>query len=161
MVQTFTHREVTVFRASERHLCTLDIAEPTYCDCQLLLHAPWGTIAAAGNDWFEALKGLRGELEPAGWMIAVQGSRKQAFASGMIRNMVGAVRVHICEPGRRVTRADFMPIFAEAPLDDVVTLDEQAEWHRAWLASLPPRVPPDPRPPIARERPQSPPGEHS
>ena len=130
-------RDVRIFRGDEVQSCVLSISEPAYHDYRFVLHASWGAVHAAGHDLFATLANLRRELETSGWMIAVQGSRKQAYASGMIRDMHGATRVYICATGRIVTRADLVDIFAEAPVDDIVTVEEQGEWYKAWRASLP------------------------
>ena len=137
-------RDVLVLRAGESQRCVLSISEPAYHDYRLVLHTSWGDVSAAGHDLFDALANLRRELERTGWMIAVQGSRRQAYASGLLRDMHGATRVYICEPGRIATRADLVEIFAEAPIDDIVTVEQQAAFYRAWRASLPR----DPRSPV-------------
>lgn len=52
-----------------------------------------GPYTATGPDMFEALVRLRRQLEPEGLMIAVQGSRRDTYPSGMARDMGGGERI--------------------------------------------------------------------
>ena len=54
---------------------------------------------ATGPDMFEALVRLRRQLEPDGLMVAVQGSRRDTYPSGMARDMGGGMQVYIMRPG--------------------------------------------------------------
>jgi hypothetical protein len=92
-------------------------------------------LTVVGRDLFHALELLREELEPAGWLVAVQGSRANAYASGMMRDMNGARRVYLWEFGRHVQRSDLVDIFAAADPSDVVTLADQRENYARWRAS--------------------------
>jgi hypothetical protein len=61
---------------------------------------------ATGPDMFEALVRLRRQLEPDGLMVAVQGSRRDTYPSGMARDMGGGMQVYIMRPGLRGRRQD-------------------------------------------------------
>ena len=56
---------------------------------------------ATGPDMFEALVRLRRQLEPDGLMVAVQGSRRDTYPSGMARDMGGGLQVLLMRPGLR------------------------------------------------------------
>jgi hypothetical protein len=56
---------------------------------------------ATGPDMFEALVRLRRQLEPDGLMVAVQGSRRDTYPSGMARDMGGGLQVYLMRPGLR------------------------------------------------------------
>jgi hypothetical protein len=55
---------------------------------------------ATGPDMFEALVRLRRQFEPDGLMVAVQGSRRDTYPSGMARDMGGGMRVYTHRPAR-------------------------------------------------------------
>lgn len=124
-----------LFRGAERQCCLLSISMPAYRDFRLVLNSPRGLVAGSGIDLFEALAEVRRGLEPSGWGIAVHGSRRRAFASGLMRDMHGARRVYLCESGRWPRRGDLVDIFGEAPIDEIATVDEQAAWLRTWLGA--------------------------
>ncbi|HEY3606445.1 MAG TPA: hypothetical protein VGL06_03045, partial [Pseudonocardiaceae bacterium] len=56
---------------------------------------------ATGPDMFETLVRLRRQPEPDGLMIAVQGSRRDTYPSGMARDMGGGRRVYVLHLGRQ------------------------------------------------------------
>lgn len=94
-------------------------------------------VEGVGVDAFAALEKVRRRLESAGWLLAVQGGRRNAFASGLQRDMHGGIRAYICEMGRWPARESLVDIFASARREDVTTVAEQQEWHGAWRESLP------------------------
>ncbi|MFC0439544.1 hypothetical protein [Kutzneria buriramensis] len=90
---------------------------------------------ATGPDMFEALVRLRRQLEPDGLTIAVQGSRRDTYPSGMQRDMSGGGRVYVLRPGRPVGRDDVVKTFDDAPVDQVATVEEQRAFWDAWRAT--------------------------
>lgn len=99
---------------------------------------PWldehgGPYAAAGPDMFEALVRLRRQLEPEGWAIAVQGARRDAYPSGMARDMGGGFRTYLLRPGRKASVSDLVDTLADAPVALLATVDEQRAFFEAWL----------------------------
>jgi hypothetical protein len=105
-------------------------------DYWISLDGPNGTIEAVDRDLFEALIIVRNELHAQGWRIAVQGARRDTWASGMIRNMVGAARVYVLEFGRPIDRPYLVPIFAPANPADIGTPEEQRANYFAWRESV-------------------------
>ena len=89
---------------------------------------------ATGPDMFEALVRLRRQLEPDGLMIAVQGSRRDTYPSGMARDMGGGLQVYIMRPGLRGRREDLVKTLDDASPDQIATVDEQRESAEAWRA---------------------------
>ncbi|WNV87489.1 hypothetical protein [Umezawaea sp. Da 62-37] len=100
------------------------------------LDGPVGPVIGCGNDLFQALQVIRLELETSGWLIAVQGARKDAYASGMVRDMIGASRIYILRTGQQVEREHLVDIFAEAPPDSLGTVEQQKSCYRDWRLSL-------------------------
>lgn len=91
-----------------------------------------GPYTATGPDMFEALVRLRRQLEPEGLMIAVQGSRRDAYPSGMARDMGGGERIYVIRPGHNALLDDLVDTFADAPVDQLATVDEQRAFWEAW-----------------------------
>ena len=63
---------------------------------------------ATGPDMFEALVRLRRQLEPDGLMVAVQGSRRDTYPSGMAGDMGGGPACRTL-PGGRFRRVRVRP----------------------------------------------------
>lgn len=127
---------VLALRGEERVPCGLSwrrFRDRTYT---IELDGPSGLLTGSGSDLFRALQEVRLALEPQGWLIAVQGARKDAYASGMLRDMVGAQRVYVVEPGRRAEREHLVDIFAEADPDALATVEQQHNYYREWRLSL-------------------------
>jgi len=121
-------------RGQERRECRLRWARRGN-SYWVALDGPDGYLEAADRDLFEALASVRRRLEVSGWLIAVQGARRDTFPSGMVRDMGGARRVYVLEPGRPVAREHLVDIFADADPADLGTVEEQERNYRDWLAS--------------------------
>ena len=81
---------------------------------------------ATGPDMFEALVRLRRQLEPDGLMVAVQGSRRDTYPSGMARDMGGGMRVYIMRPGQPGIRRGMASRTGQAMTNGAfVSADEQ------------------------------------
>jgi hypothetical protein len=91
---------------------------------------------ATGPDMFGTLVRLRRQLEPDGLMVAVQGSRRNTYPSGMARDMGGGMQVYIMRPGLRGRREDLVRTLDDAPPDQIATVDEQRAFAEAWRAEL-------------------------
>ncbi len=91
---------------------------------------------ATGPDMFEALVRLRRQLEPDGLMVAVQGSRRDTYPSGMARDMGGGMQVYIMRPGVRGRREDLVKTLDDTSPDQIATVDEQRAFAEAWRAEL-------------------------
>jgi hypothetical protein len=87
---------------------------------------------ATAPDMFEALIRLRRQLEPDGLMIAVQGARRDTWASGMARDMGGGMQVYVMRPGLPARREDLVKTLDDASHDQMATVDEQLAFFRAW-----------------------------
>lgn len=89
---------------------------------------------ATAPDMFEALVRLRRQLEPDGLKVAVQGSRRDTYPSGMARDMGGGMKVYVMRPGLRARPQDLVETLDDAPPDQIATVDEQRAFAKAWLA---------------------------
>jgi hypothetical protein len=89
---------------------------------------------ATGPDMFETLVRLRRQLEPDGLMVAVQGSRRDTYPSGMARDMGGGMRVYVMRPGLPARPEDLVKTLDDAPPDQMATVDEQRAFVQTWWA---------------------------
>ncbi len=91
------------------------------------------------RDLFQALIAIRREIEQKGGKLLCQGSRRDVFPSAMSRSMGSGRKAYITRMGHPSNvRVD---IFEDAEPDEVGTVDEQAEYHEKWFASLKQRSP--------------------
>jgi hypothetical protein len=127
---------VSMFRGRERVVSTLRWQVSSDQVYSISLDTPDGLVAGGGSDLFQALKEIRLVVEPQGWLIAVQGARKDAYVSGMVGDMLGARRVYILQAGRQVGRAHLVDIFAEAAVESLGTVEQQKAFYREWRLSL-------------------------
>jgi hypothetical protein len=97
------------------------------------LRGPVGAFSGSGPDQFEALVELRRTLDETGWRIAVQGARRDAFPSGMTRDMRQGMQVYVLIPGPPAKTTDLVDTLAPAKVDDVGTVDEQRNNWKNWL----------------------------
>src|SRR4051794_39501352 len=71
-----------------------------------------------GQDWsfdgvdpIDCLRFLRREVEPLGWRVLCQGSRRDTWASGMARDMGGGWRLYGLQRGRPANPNHLVEIF--------------------------------------------------
>jgi hypothetical protein len=103
---------------------------------RLQLEWPGPTVDVTAHDLFEALARTREQLEPQGWLIAVQGSRRDAFPSKMQRDMGGGLNVHLTRTGEPATLENVVATFAEADPSTLATVAEQRKHVEQWSRSL-------------------------
>jgi hypothetical protein len=99
-----------------------------------------GTWSAEGDDLFDALQRVRRETDTMGVKLCVNGARRNAYPSGMARDMGGGQMVYIFHRGkglnwlwRRPRRGDLAYIFDPAPCDLIATVDEQDRYYAEWV----------------------------
>jgi hypothetical protein len=117
--------------------CNLSWEELPDRNFRIILTVPDGVVSVIGSDLFQGLQELRLLLEPRGLSVAVQGGRKNAWASGMQRNMTGAQKVYLCHEGRHMSKENLVNIFDDADPSELATVAEQNENYRLWRESLP------------------------
>jgi len=93
--------------------------------------------AGEGPDLFEALRALRRALDPLGIQLGVNGARRNAWASGMQRDMGEGRVVYLLSEGQS-GRPPQVNTLGSAPMAEVGTVAEQEERHARWLNSRPP-----------------------
>jgi hypothetical protein len=93
-------------------------------------------IDVGAGDMFEALVRIREQLEPQGWLVAVQGSRLDTYPSGMQRDMGGGLSVYVIRIGEPVRLEDVVDTFAEADPSLLATVDAQRRHAADWKRSI-------------------------
>jgi len=91
---------------------------------------------ARGGDVFDALMNLRCELEPAGIQVCCNGARRNAWSSGMQRDMGVGETTYLLTLGEHGVRPPSVKTLEPAPLEDVGSVAEQRAFYEAWLAEL-------------------------
>lgn len=92
-------------------------------------------LTGNGSDYFDALCLIRRELEAMDVSALCVGARKDAYPSGMARDMGAGLKVYILEMGKRAESKP-VSIFEYAPPETVGTVDEQREYFERWLNSF-------------------------
>ena len=90
---------------------------------------------AEASDVFECLMVLRQQLEPEGVRLCCHGSRLDAWASGLQRDMGSGLSIYLLGAVAEGERPPSVPTLDFAPPELVVSRDDQMEWHREWLRS--------------------------
>jgi hypothetical protein len=87
------------------------------------------------GDVFECLLTLRDDVERTGVRLCCNGARRDAWASGMQRDMGRGTSVYLLADVPRGTRPPQVDTLGSAPADAVVSVQEQRAWHSDWLES--------------------------
>lgn len=102
----------------------------------LTLDGPPGRFESRAGDYFDALIGIRRQLAPQGWGVAVQGARAEAYPSPMQRERTG-LQIYLREMGQKTNREQVVKIFDPIDPSLIVTPEEQRARFEAWLESVP------------------------
>jgi len=98
--------------------------------------ADLGFRQAFGPDQFECLLRLRAELEPLGYRMLVNGARRNAWPSGMGRDMGGGRLAYLLVLGQYDRWPDLVDIFEPAEEEDIALIEEQRAFFERWLAEV-------------------------
>ena len=114
--------------------CVLDDVTTDDYRAQITLSDNQMSITKTADDFFEALRQIRLELETQNAMILCNGARIDAYPSGMSRQMSLGLIVYLNQMGQPAKQK--AAIFDKADADWVASVAEQDKYHRDWLASL-------------------------
>jgi hypothetical protein len=92
--------------------------------------------AESGEDFFEALKQLRQELEKTGALLHCFGASENVYPSGMQRSMGPAVLAYKMRLGSPTSRQDIVSISEADETVVPATVEQQERFNRRWLDSL-------------------------
>jgi hypothetical protein len=100
---------------------------------RLMLEAVDGrSWTALARDLFASLLELRRKLEPLGIQLCCNGARRDAWPTGMMRDMGGGFAVCLHDGVAEGARAPEVRTLAYAPPDEVVSVEDQNAWCEAW-----------------------------
>ena len=91
---------------------------------------PFGREQAIEKDFLSALNAIRRRIEPAGWVIAVQGARRDVHPANR-RTQGGCRKIWLIDHDPRDTVPTFDPVDPAL----AVTVDEQHDYWRTWAES--------------------------
>jgi hypothetical protein len=91
--------------------------------------------SAEESDAFECLLALRTQIEPLGIGLCCNGCRRDAWASGMQRDMGGGFGVYLLDGVPKGQRPPQVKTLDPAPPAEVVSVAQQRAWHDEWLDS--------------------------
>ena len=101
---------------------------------QITLNYNQTSLTKTADDFFDALRQIRLELETQNAMILCNGARIDAYPSGMSRQMSLGLIVYLNQMGQPAKQK--AAIFDKVDADWVASVAEQDKYHRDWLASL-------------------------
>jgi hypothetical protein len=120
---------------AELHLQDEDPENPDLV--RLSLRFAGKELTSIHEEWFEAMRALRRELEQSGLLLKCYGASRNVYPSPMSRSMGGghkAYKLRMAEPAKL---EDLVSIFDTGPDVEPATVDEQERFFQEWLASLP------------------------
>jgi hypothetical protein len=105
-------------------------------EAQIILSYEQRVLAQIAKDFFEALCLIRLQLEAENIIILCNGSRYDAYPSGMSRQMSNGLALYIHKLGEPSKRQDLVNIFDRADMELISSVSEQKDFYYKWLASL-------------------------
>ena len=105
-------------------------------ECQIAASVDGGDpLTGSAGDFFEALRVVRRALDENGLRLCCGGARRDAWASGMQRDMALGRSCYVVSMPRTKQLAAVVGVLDPAPLDTIGTVADQDQFHREWLAS--------------------------
>jgi hypothetical protein len=91
---------------------------------------------AVGGDVFDALMEPRLKAESDGIQLCCNGARRNAWSSGMQRDLGEGFTTYLLRLGEPHERPPSVRTLEPAPAAEVTTVAEQMAFHEQWLAEL-------------------------
>jgi hypothetical protein len=132
--------EIPVVARGETDEWTLVVTKPPRGIALTLSDGSGRTWEALGGDVFDALMRLRLDAERDGIQICCNGARRNAWSSGMQRDMGEGYAVYLL-PAEKGGRPPEVGTLDPAPPDDVVSVAEQRAFFEDWSGHPPPDLP--------------------
>ena len=114
--------------------CVLDDVTTDDYRAQITLSDNQMSITKTADDFFEALRQIRLELETQNAMILCNGARIDAYPSGVSRQMSLGRIAYLNQMGQPAQQK--VAIFDKTEADWVASVAEQDKYYHAWLVSL-------------------------
>ncbi|MBU0656051.1 MAG: hypothetical protein KJ914_13105 [Gammaproteobacteria bacterium] len=112
-----------------------------YCEGRfnhVMIHLPDSgrSFDANGVDLVEAFFAVRGQLDQAGLIPLLAGSRRDCYPAGDARNCDFGDRFYVLHDGQPPDPDNMVYLFAEAPPEQVVSFRQQQAAFAQWKRSL-------------------------
>jgi len=117
----------------------------SYCQATASDKPPWriefaideiGVIERSGDDLFDCLREIAGELRTHGARICCNGMRRDVRPSPMARESGGAKFVYQFKIGEPADPRSVLPLLGEAPCESTVSPEEQDAFYERWVSSV-------------------------
>jgi hypothetical protein len=122
-------------RSGQKEPCLLEYSSGVPVE-MIAVSKLFGTVRVTAGDLFDALTLIRLEAEKRGFLFLCNGARKDAYPSGMSRQMGRARKVYIFRDGIPARREDLVDIFEPAEFERTGTVAEQRSAYEAWCKSF-------------------------
>jgi hypothetical protein len=90
-------------------------------------------LNARASDYFEAMVGIRRELETDGILLHCYGASRSVYPSGMGRDMGAGLKAYKLTIGKRAKKEDLVFIFDTGIDVEPATVSAQKEFYERWL----------------------------
>ncbi len=101
---------------------------------RLTLTSPHGDEwSAEAGDAFECLMSLRELVEPEGILLCCNGARRDAWSSGMQRDMGSGFSTYLLSGVAKGQRPPTANTLDSAPPDLIASVADQRAWYSSWL----------------------------
>lgn len=104
-------------------------------NCHLKLIWRGSETTASADDFFEALCGVRLELEAEGLLLFCYGASLNVYPSGIARSMALGKTAYKMQTGKHASMSDLVDIFSEGPDVIPATVARQREYFNEWVSS--------------------------
>jgi hypothetical protein len=112
------------------------IAHPEFTRVALDVDSPtFGQRTFENGDLFWALIDFRKLVEPKGWRVLCNGSRRDAWPSGMLAQMLAGASVYLLSRPDAERCYERLNTFDPADPRDVASVEEQIAWRDQFFAS--------------------------
>lgn len=105
-----------------RHV-TICLSDPS--TALIVLLDAHSRIEFSGTDYLDCLSQARQQLERDGRLLCCQGARPNVHPSGQLRQFTNGRQAYVRYSERQSEGSEIVDIFAPAPPEDVVNLDDQ------------------------------------
>ena len=124
---------VSVVQNGHHSDAALEVAYLPSRQVQLIVKSDTLVVEEQATDSFSALQSLRRKLQKKGLDLFCYGSSRNVFPSAMSREGSKAYKTFLGQQGRST---DLVDIFEKGPGIEMVSVEEQDEFHRQWFESL-------------------------
>ena len=128
-----TSYTVSIVQKGQHSDAALEVIHLPSRQVQLILRKDALVVEEQATDSFSTLHNLRRKLQKDGMDLFCYGSSRNVFPSAMSRAGSKAYKAFLGQQGRT---KDLVDIFEKGPDIEMVSVEEQAAFHRQWFESL-------------------------